>query len=96
MGSSARLLIALGFAAILCLLALLTWIAVRVDQGVRKLRPTPPPEPCDRLHVSEISVPTFRQQAPVEEPLAIEDLPAFQRDMRRIDNDEILGTPRSR
>lgn len=53
-----RLILALGALAALISLALLTWIAVRVEQVHRRPPPLPPPasppEPCRRLHVADL------------------------------------------
>lgn len=79
-----RLVIAVGGGAILCFLALITWIAVRLDQGVRLLRPPPappPPLPCKRLHVSDLAwyqrVPGVQREDPFMTDL---ELPAFRAD----------------
>lgn len=80
-----RLVAALGACALLCLLALLTWIAVRIDQGVRLLRPppAPPPLPCKRLHVSDLAwyqrVPGVQREDPFMTDL---ELPSFRSDAK--------------
>lgn len=85
---------AIGGCALLCLLALLTWIAVRIDQGVRLLRPppAPPAEACKRLHVSDLAwYQRVRRQDEGEPFITAEDLPPF-RASRRVDEDEVNPT----
>lgn len=80
---AARLTCALLGAAVLIGLALLTWIAVRVEQVARRPSlpspPSPPPaEPCRRLHVAELPVEWSKlraQRRPLPHPA--EDDPPF-------------------
>lgn len=95
-----RLVMAIGGCALLCLLALLTWIAVRIDQGVRLLRPppAPPAEACKRLHVSDLAwyqrVPGARRDEPYMTDL---ELPGFRSDAApAVDVDKPARRPRPR
>lgn len=88
MGDLCRAMIALGGCAIFIVVALLTFIAVRVEQARRAL--VRPPPPCRRLHASDLTLPTFeRAESP---PITAEELPAFRRPRRQprvVDEDEV-------
>lgn len=93
MGPTARLVIALGGCLAFLVVALLTWVALRVEALHKRVQPPalPPPvvERCKRLHASELAQRWFEGQAPRgEEPLPAEDLPGF-RAGRVVDEEEV-------
>lgn len=95
MDPAARLICALGAALALAALALLTWVAVRVESLRREVRrPPPEPEKCDRLHASDVYDRWLDARAPEPEHLlAAEDLPPFRGPVRRVvDEDEVNPT----
>lgn len=51
-------MIVLGGTVALCFLALLTWIAIRVDQLARAKKPKPTP-PCRRVHIGDLPTELF-------------------------------------
>lgn len=91
MGPIARLVIAVGGCLAFLLVALLTWIALRVEALHKRVQPPalPPPEKCRRLHASDLAQRWFEGQSPRgEEPLPAEDLPGF-RAGRVVDEEEV-------
>lgn len=101
MGPTARLVIALGGCLALLVVALLTWVAVRLEALHKRVR-TPPPQRCNRVHAGDVARLWFereRETAAVEPPeeseavslestLTAEDLPPF-RAARVVDEDEV-------
>lgn len=89
----ARLVIAVGGCVAFLLLALVTWVALRVEALHKRVRP-PPPEPalCERLHASDLAqrwLDGQRSELGVE-PLPAEDLPGFRAAKPRVvDEDEV-------
>lgn len=93
MGPTTRLVIALGGCLAFLVVALLTWIALRVEalhKRVQQPAPLPPVvERCKRLHASELAQRWFEGQEPRGvEPLPAEDLPGF-RAGRVVDEEEV-------
>lgn len=90
MGPTARLVIALGGCLAFLVVALLTWVALRVEALHKRVQPPPPVrERCDRLHASDLAQRWFEGQVPVgEDPLPAEDLPGF-RAGRVVDEEEV-------
>jgi hypothetical protein len=86
----AHLLIAAGACLAFLAVALLTWVALRVEALHKRVQPPPPVrERCDRLHASDLAQRWFEGQAPVgEDPLPAEDLPGF-RAGRVVDEEEV-------
>lgn len=93
MGPVGRAVIALLGVAALLFLALLTWVALRVESLHKRSRPPPPPPPekCRRLHASDLAQRWFEGQAPDDlGPLPGEDLPPFRGAARRpVDEEEV-------
>jgi len=87
-----RLIVALAGAFAFAALAILTWIALRLESVRRALRPRPPCPPCERLHVEDLHARLMDAppQDDVERFLAAEDLPPFRGPTRPIvDEDEV-------
>jgi len=96
MGDLSRTVIAVGGCFAFIALALLTWIAIRLEQVRRGQKP---PEPlvehhfvCDRLHASEVAERALlRERALAVDLMTAEDLPGFRPriDPRSIDEEEV-------
>jgi len=91
--SLTRLVIAVGGCVAFLLLALVTWVALRVEALHKRVRP-PPPEPvrCERLHASDLAQRWLDGQRGElgTEPLPAEDLPGFRAAKPRVvDEDEV-------
>ncbi len=97
MGEGASLLVALAAASAFAVLALLTWITVRLEQVRRAQRP----RPCERLHAADLHERWLegvlpREEARLDEGLAAEDLPAFRGPVRPWRDDEESVNPMMR
>lgn len=93
MGPTAHLVIAIGGCLAFLVVALLTWIGLRVEALHKRVRPPPPPEvKCERLHASDLAqrwLDGRRGELGVE-PLPAEDLPGFRAVKPRVvDEDEV-------
>lgn len=87
----ARLVIAVGGCLAFLVVALLTWVALRVEALHKRVRPPPPVvERCERLHASDLAQRWFdaRRGEVGEEPLPAEDLPGFRAAKPRVVDEE--------